>query len=248
LIEACRSAKTVHTTWLYVQPEQRPRRPKLEQSPFPPTCRLEYFSPPLLMRLMKDMVGYCVLNKLTDGLHRAGMKAFVVGLFACPACVAGAVIPDLDVGVKPRNAKTGHVRHSTMAQSSTSRKTVPPSADRGIGLPATHRSHAVKNCRASKWIRHNRWRQRTERLGNLHFQVVLMQLESVSYCRDLDQVRTAVAEQHSQKFAIVVAKTGEPEEIRRDVNLGACHVLANVCHRLVRGLLVAVLFGCLLGH
>ena len=88
----------------------------------------------------------------------------------------------------------------------------------------------------------------TERLGNLHFQVVLMQLESVSYCRDLDQVRTAVAEQHSQKFAIVVAKTGEPEEIRRDVNLGARRVLTNVRRRLVRGLLVAVLFGCLLGH
>ncbi len=160
LIEACRSAETVHTTWLYVQPAQRPRRPKLEQSPFPPTYRSEYFSPPLLMRLMKDMVGYCVLNKLTDGLHRAGMEAFVVGLFACPARVAGAVIPDLDVGVEPRNAETGHVRHSIMAQLSTSRKTVPPSADRGIELPATHRSHAVKNCRASKWIRHNRWRQR----------------------------------------------------------------------------------------
>jgi hypothetical protein len=53
----------------------------------------------------------------------------------------------------------------------------------------------------------------TKRLGNLHFQVVLMQLKSVSYRHDLDQVRTAVAEQHSQKFAIVVAKTGKPEEI-----------------------------------
>ena len=88
----------------------------------------------------------------------------------------------------------------------------------------------------------------TERLGNLHFQVVLMQLESVSYCRDLDQVRTAVAEQHSQKFAIVVAKTGEPEEIRRDVDLGARRVLAIIRRHLVRGLLVAVLFGCLLSH
>ncbi len=46
LIEACRSAETVHTTWLYVQPAQRPRRPKLEQSPFPPTCRSEYFPTP----------------------------------------------------------------------------------------------------------------------------------------------------------------------------------------------------------
>ncbi len=160
LIEACCSAETVHTTWLYMQPAQRPKRPKLEQSPFPPTCRSEYFSPPLLMRLKKDMVGYCVLNKSTDGLHRAGMEAFVVGLFACPARVAGAVTPDLDIGVEPRNAETGHVRHSTMAQSSTSCKTVPPSADHGIGLPATHRSHAVKNCWALKWIRHNRWRQR----------------------------------------------------------------------------------------
>jgi hypothetical protein len=88
----------------------------------------------------------------------------------------------------------------------------------------------------------------TERLGNFHFQVMLMQLETVLYRRDLDQVRTAVAKQHSQKFAIVVAKTGEPEEIQRDVNLGACCVLANVRRRLVRGLLVSVLFGCLLGH
>jgi hypothetical protein len=138
LIETCRSAKTVHTTWLYVQPVQQPKRLKLEQSPFPPTCKLEYFSPPLLMRLKKDMVGYCVLNKSTDGLHRAGMEAFIVGLFTCSARVVGAVTPDLDVGVEPRNAETGHVRHSTMAQSSTSRETVPPSADRGIGLPATH--------------------------------------------------------------------------------------------------------------
>jgi hypothetical protein len=160
LIEACRSAETVHTTWWNLQPTQRLRRPKLEQSPFPPTCRSEYFSPPLLMRLKKDMVGYCVLNKLTDGLHRAGMEAFVVGLFAYPARVASAIAPDLDVGVEPRNAKTGHVRHSTMEQSSMSRETMPPRADRGIGLPATHRSHAVKNCRASKWIHHNRWRHR----------------------------------------------------------------------------------------
>jgi hypothetical protein len=33
----CRSGDTVHAMWLYVQPEHQPSKPKLEQSPFPPT-------------------------------------------------------------------------------------------------------------------------------------------------------------------------------------------------------------------
>ncbi len=34
---ACQSGDTVHATWLYMQPEHRPSKSKLEQSPFPPT-------------------------------------------------------------------------------------------------------------------------------------------------------------------------------------------------------------------
>ncbi len=98
------------------------------------------------------------MNKSTDGLHRAGMEAFVVGLLVCPARVAGAVPAVLANGVGPINVETGHVRHSAILQSSTSRATVFPSADLGTGDSGVHRSHAVKNCRASKWIRHNRWR------------------------------------------------------------------------------------------
>jgi hypothetical protein len=58
LIVASRFTGTVHTTWLYGHVAvQRPRRPKLEQSPFPPTVTSRSVMFPFLIMTDSGMVG-----------------------------------------------------------------------------------------------------------------------------------------------------------------------------------------------
>ncbi len=146
LIVTWRSGAGLQTTWRYEHPAHHPSRPKLVQSPLPPTLMELYRMPPFLMRSAKDIIACAALKASTACLHPAGMAVLIVGLARAGAkpdsigAFAGAV--------PPRNLASGHLSIMSMAQSYTKRATAAPRVDLRAGARDDHHSHERKNCRA----------------------------------------------------------------------------------------------------
>jgi hypothetical protein len=148
-ISTWRSSDTLHTTWLYLHPGHFPKRPKLVQSPLPPTCTSLNQRPPFLMRSMINTFGYCFVKFAMAALHNGGMAAFTIGFGPVMVVAAladlGAAVIDGASGSLLRKAATGHIIIFWMEQSSTKCCTVSSSADCGRLSLISHLSHAAKN-------------------------------------------------------------------------------------------------------
>jgi hypothetical protein len=85
-------------------------------------------------------------------------------------------------------------------------------------------------------------------LGNFGLQIHRVVFQSIPDGPDMHRVVTVVPKQHLQQPSVAVEDSDQPQVISRELNLGACGMLADVCWQFQCRLVEISLFGHVFIH